>query len=213
MDSMNALNTLSLNDDVKGDVNTNHLDLFGQCGNSSKRCILASSKLKSVASSSWVAGGYWQKGMGVTSLSRSSSQSSGFGSVNSNFVPSREPSIRDIDKSSVNSDISQSHCNHNVNTTLSQTNPFFLSQSQDSVHNKFSLPQQTISKNFQCYENIIINQNLQEQNLNLKHNRFFNTKPLVFSFATVIMSPTWWPMLFGTSILLNVILLSTLFFH
>ncbi|XP_012222704.1 uncharacterized protein [Linepithema humile] len=78
-----------------------------------RRNILSPPKLRSVTQTSWVAGGYWQDGMMTTppspppiSLSRSSSQSSGFGSASSsNLAPSREPSVlNELDRCSVVSD-------------------------------------------------------------------------------------------------------------
>lgn len=87
-------------------------DLFRRSGIASgKRCILSPPKLRSVTQTSWVAGGYWQEGMmsGAPTLSRSSSQSSGFGSAgSSNFAPSREPSVHEFDRCSVVSDVTQS---------------------------------------------------------------------------------------------------------
>ncbi|XP_032674748.1 uncharacterized protein LOC116845779 [Odontomachus brunneus] len=85
-------------------------DLFRRSA-SSKRCILSPPKLRSVTQTSWVAGGYWQEGgmvSGAPTLSRSSSQSSGFGSAgSSNFAPSREPSVHEFDRCSVVSDVTQ----------------------------------------------------------------------------------------------------------
>ncbi|XP_011149618.1 uncharacterized protein LOC105189303 isoform X2 [Harpegnathos saltator] len=87
-------------------------DLFKRSSVASgRRCILSPPKLQSVTQTSWVAGGYWQEGMvsGVPTLSRSSSQSSGFGSAgSSNFAPSREPSVHEFDRCSVVSDATQS---------------------------------------------------------------------------------------------------------
>lgn len=79
---------------------------------STRRCILSPPKLRSVTQTSWVAGGYWQEGMmsGAPTLSRSSSQSSGFGSAgSSNFAPSREPSVHEFDRCSVVSDVTPSY--------------------------------------------------------------------------------------------------------
>ncbi|XP_034949746.1 uncharacterized protein [Chelonus insularis] len=117
-DSLKSLNNLSLNTNNQKQASknvkvfatrtygTSSPDLFQKSYKSShKDCILAPPKLKSVTQTSWVAGGYWQMGMDPPTLSRSSSQSSGFGSTGSNFGPSREPSIvNDVDKCSVVSD-------------------------------------------------------------------------------------------------------------
>ncbi|XP_012058705.1 PREDICTED: uncharacterized protein LOC105621876 [Atta cephalotes] len=82
---------------------TSSENLFKKSG-SKHRCILSPPKLRSVTQTSWVAGGYWQEGMMTTTLptlSRSSSQSSGFGSVgSSNLAPSREPSVHELDRCS-----------------------------------------------------------------------------------------------------------------
>lgn len=86
-------------------------DLFRRSSvTSGRRCVLSPPKLRSVMQTSWVAGGYWQESMmSAPTLSRSSSQSSGFGSVgSSNFAPSREPSVHEFDRCSAVSDITQS---------------------------------------------------------------------------------------------------------
>lgn len=79
-----------------------------------RRCILSPPKLRSVTQTSWVAGGYWQDGMMTATpptLSRSSSQSSGFGSVgSSNLAPSREPSVHEFDRCSVVSEATRWSC-------------------------------------------------------------------------------------------------------
>ncbi|XP_029162508.1 uncharacterized protein LOC114934061 [Nylanderia fulva] len=87
---------------------TNSENLFRR-SSSTRRYVLSPPKLRSVTQTSWVAGGYWQEGHAMTStpptLSRSSSQSSGFGSAgSSNFAPSREPSVHELDRCSVVSD-------------------------------------------------------------------------------------------------------------
>lgn len=87
---------------------TNSENLFRKSG-STRRYVLSPPKLRSVTQTSWVAGGYWQEGHVMTAtpltLSRSSSQSSGFGSAgSSNFAPSREPSVHELDRCSVVSD-------------------------------------------------------------------------------------------------------------
>lgn len=88
---------------------TSSENLFRKSG-STRRYVLSPPKLGSVTQTSWVAGGYWQEGHAMTAmtpptLSRSSSQSSGFGSAgSSNFAPSREPSVHELDRCSVVSD-------------------------------------------------------------------------------------------------------------
>ncbi|XP_072763318.1 uncharacterized protein [Anoplolepis gracilipes] len=84
-------------------------NLFRKSG-SNRRYVLSPPKLRSVTQTSWVAGGYWQVDASMMTatpptLSRSSSQSSGFGSAgSSNFAPSREPSVHELDRCSVVSD-------------------------------------------------------------------------------------------------------------
>lgn len=87
---------------------TSSENLFKKSG-SNRRYVLSPPKLRSVTQTSWVAGGYWQESHMMTAtpltLSRSSSQSSGFGSAgSSNFAPSREPSVHELDRCSVVSD-------------------------------------------------------------------------------------------------------------
>ncbi|XP_012534481.2 transmembrane protein 201 homolog [Monomorium pharaonis] len=85
---------------------------------SKRKCILSPPKLRSVTQTSWVAGGYWQEGMMTAAatpptLSRSSSQSSGFGSSvgSSNLAPpSREPSVHEFDRCSVVSEATRWSC-------------------------------------------------------------------------------------------------------
>lgn len=88
---------------------TSSENLFKKFGSGNRRYILSPPKLRSVTQTSWVAGGYWQEGHMMTAtpptLSRSSSQSSGFGSAgSSNFAPSREPSVHEFDRCSIVSD-------------------------------------------------------------------------------------------------------------
>lgn len=87
---------------------TSSENLFKKSG-SNRRYVLSPPKLRSMTQTSWVAGGYWQESHMMTAtpptLSRSSSQSSGFGSAgSSNFAPSREPSVHEFDRCSVVSD-------------------------------------------------------------------------------------------------------------
>lgn len=95
---------------------TSSENLFRKSGSaySKRRCILSPPKLRSVTQTSWVAGGYWQEGMMTATpptLSRSSSQSSGFGSVgSSNLASSREPSVHEFDRCSVVSEATRWSC-------------------------------------------------------------------------------------------------------
>ena len=117
-DSLASLNSLSLGNQTKSSssqspgvfetktYSTTSPDIFSrhQRANQCHRSILAPAKLRSVTQTSWVAGGYWQSGMDAPTLSRSSSQSSGFGSSGSNCGPSREPSLHEFDQCSVMSE-------------------------------------------------------------------------------------------------------------
>lgn len=116
-DSLTSLNSLSLGSNKKTTSNspkvfetkvygTNSSQLFSS-RYSQKRSILAPSKFQSMTQTSWVAGGYWQSGYDLpleTTLSRSSSQSSGFGSSSSNIGQSHEPSVLEFDQCSMVSD-------------------------------------------------------------------------------------------------------------
>ena len=118
-DSLNSLNFLSLGNKHKGSSSNfqqvfetktygNNLpEIFrNHTHRSVKHSILAPAKLRcAVTQTSWVAGGYWQSGLEPPlSLSRSSSQSSGIGSLSSNQFRSQEPSIPDFDRCSVVTD-------------------------------------------------------------------------------------------------------------
>lgn len=95
---------------------TSSENLFRRSGGAygKRRCVLSPPKLRSVTQTSWVAGGYWQEGMMTATpatLSRSSSQSSGFGSVgSSNLASSREPSVHEFDRCSVVSEATRWSC-------------------------------------------------------------------------------------------------------
>lgn len=137
-DSLTSLDSLSLGPQEKvstvcpkvfetkvyGNSNT---DIF----NRSSRSILAAPKLCSVTQTSWVAGGYWQTSLNVPLLSRSSSQSSGFGSLGSNFNPSREPSVSEFDRCSVTSDNSQSQLQTN---SFDKNSDLLNFQSRSNAH-------------------------------------------------------------------------------
>ncbi|KAJ8682828.1 hypothetical protein QAD02_018620 [Eretmocerus hayati] len=113
-DSLNSLNSLSLGSGPRSSSSSQSPNVFETkvYGTTSpdifcrrKPPILAPPKLRSLTQISWVAGGYWQSGLDIHTLSRSSSQSSGFGSTASNYGrPSREPSVQDFDRCSVLSD-------------------------------------------------------------------------------------------------------------
>ncbi|XP_058807607.1 transmembrane protein 201 homolog [Phymastichus coffea] len=115
-ESLNSLNSLSLGSQSKTLSNPSKVfetrvystaspDIFNkQHRYYPKRSILAPPKLHSLMQSSWVEDGYWHSSIDMPTLSRSSSQSSGFGSSGSNYGHSREPSIHEFDQCSVASE-------------------------------------------------------------------------------------------------------------
>ncbi|KAK0079892.1 hypothetical protein PV325_000659 [Microctonus aethiopoides] len=147
-ESLRTLSSLSLNETQQKQTLKNpkifETKMYGTSSNSDlfrrnckltsgRKFILAPPKLKSVSQTSWVAGGYWQTGMDSPTLSRSSSQSSGFGSAGSIFGPSREPSIvNDVDRCSNLSDVTQ--CCHNLQRqqSINPINTIYQHQSSSS---------------------------------------------------------------------------------
>lgn len=116
-DSLTSLNSLSLGSQAKSSPPNSHKvfetkvystaspDIFNkQHRYNQKRSILAPPRLNSVSHNSWISGGYWQSGIDMPTLSRSSSQSSGIGSSGSNYGHSREPSVHEFDQFSVASE-------------------------------------------------------------------------------------------------------------
>lgn len=234
-DSLCTFSTLCLSEDKPKRVakaakmferkvyNTKSSELFKKVNNtSSKRSILSPPKLKSVTQASWVAGGYWHDGIDIPTLSRSSSQSSGFGSAGSNFAPSREPSVHEFDQCSVISDATQSCCNtrpNNISTVVSYQQNLqhpFSEMRCPSGHQtvKFAspnlcTPQTLISQSCQRNSPIFMDQCLQGQNVNVSDIKNPSEMQMFPSHTTIVTSPVWLPALLCGSVILNIIVLCT----
>ncbi|KAG7207266.1 hypothetical protein KM043_008941 [Ampulex compressa] len=239
-DSLSTLSSLSLSEDLpkykiktpkvfeKKVYNGRTSDLFKRLTNvSSKKYILSPPKLKSVMQTSWVAGGYWQEGIDAPSLSRSSSQSSGFGSAGSNFAPSREPSVHEFDQCSVGSDAAYScHVSRpndmNSMGSLCQQNPSFsfvepkahlYAQAQNLSHvphQIFSTQPVFLSHNFQRNNSVFTDQSLKTQQINVSDVKGPSRMPMFPSHTTIVTSPVWLPALLCGSLVLNIIVLCTM---
>ncbi|XP_014612368.1 PREDICTED: uncharacterized protein LOC106791325 isoform X1 [Polistes canadensis] len=236
-DSMSTLSIFSSDDNVpncqirtpkifeKKIYSTVSPDLFKKSNNMfGKRNILSPPKLKSVTQTSWVAGGYWQEGMDTPSLSRSSSQSSGFGSVGSNCAPSREPSIHELDQCSIISDASLSYYGQKQNTVKSVKRfcqPIqsysFIKPKNPTCHQtlKFSqshlLPQQILTSHFaknnanydECYSQ-------QSKICTDEMENSMNTQQIIHSpYKTVSNNTFWLHALLCGSLLLNILAVCT----
>ncbi|XP_017890611.1 uncharacterized protein LOC108631283 [Ceratina calcarata] len=202
---------------------TNVSDLFKKSVVKSRH-VLSPPKLKSVTQTSWVAGGYWQEGIDPPlSLSRSSSQSSGFGSVVSNFGTSKEPSIHEFDRCSIMSDATQSY------RTVRQANsPVVGSSYQQSLHGP-RFPE-TINNHQFNY------QTMKRASANLSVSQTWNNSPFPIDqcpcpgqngvngsntkdhpseikfpshHATIVAGPVWLPALLCGSLVINIIVLCT----
>ncbi|XP_031838584.1 uncharacterized protein LOC116429606 [Nomia melanderi] len=233
-DSLSILSTLSLSEDkskytIKNKApkiferkvySTETSKLFKRLnGTLSKKNSLSPPKSKSVTQATWVTDGYWQDGMDPPSLSRSSSPSSGFGSVGSNFYPSREPSIHEFDQCSIMSDFNQSY-HITKQTNISPNRTFYQSSLQfpfpdlkNSVNNqaaKFTssnmyTPQklllfQTGQKNGSAF----MDQCLQTQTVNendIKNPSEIQTLPC---HTTVVTVPVWLSVVLCGSLILNI---------
>lgn len=159
--------------------------------------ILAPPKFKPT---SWVAGGYWQMGMNPSTLSRSSSQSSGFGSTGSNFGQSREPSVvNDIDRCSVLSDTTvYCYSTPNINSTNSSC------CSHLSSCRMTNQPQTICHNNYQYSNDWIINRNSSQQctpETSTCSNHSTN--------SVTTNSSSWLPALVCGSIFLNLVVFCT----
>ncbi|XP_015435539.1 PREDICTED: uncharacterized protein LOC107191099 [Dufourea novaeangliae] len=237
LSTLSTLSTLSLSEDKPKYTNktpnifkkkvysTRGSELFKKLnGVSSKKNILAPPKLKSVTQASWVAGGYWQDGIVPPTLSRSSSQSSGFGSVGSNFAPSREPSIHEFDQCSIMSDTTQScHVQRQNNispigTFYQQSLQFPLSEFKSSVNNqtlKFTLPnlytpqKLLVSQTGQKNGSLFMDQYLQAKNTNVSDIKNSSKMQMFPSHTTIVTSPVWLSALLCGSLILNIIVLCT----
>ncbi|XP_012258902.2 uncharacterized protein LOC105687667 [Athalia rosae] len=200
-------------------------DLFTKLNKSpNRKFVLSPPKLKSVTQSSWVAGGYWQAGMDVPTLSRSSSQSSGFGSIGSNFVHSREPSVyNDYDRYSVVSDMTQ--CCHmsrhlsanSLNSCCRQGSAFSFQRPDSPVNRQFSkVPTKTTVN----HQSMPLLQNLHQTDQhsrsqvtqvtsNNSDSRDVQEIPRQTIHTTVLTSPIWLPVLLCGSLVFNMIVLCT----
>ncbi|XP_034176199.2 uncharacterized protein LOC117602379 isoform X2 [Osmia lignaria lignaria] len=200
---------------------TSSLDLFKKSG---KRHILSPPKLKTVTQTSWVAGGYWQEDIDVPSLSRSSSQSSGFGSTCSNFAPSREPSVHEFDQCSVMSDVTQSYYTSRQSTvhpvgSFNQQNAYLsFSEPRNSVSNQtmkgaspnFYAPQPfVLPEAYRKSNSVYLDQSLQGQNMNVSDIKNPSEIQMFPSHTTIVTSPVWLPALLCGSLVLNIVVLCT----
>ncbi|XP_076634016.1 uncharacterized protein LOC143348079 [Colletes latitarsis] len=236
-DSLNTLSTLCLSENKpKCTIKTPKIfekkvysiessELFKKLNNTSgKKHILSPPKLKSVTQASWVAGGYWQDGIDPPSLSRSSSQSSGFGSTGSNFASSREPSVHEFDQCSVTSDgtqfyyISKQANISPIGSFCQQSLQFPYSELKNSINNhtmKFAssnlgTPKKLLlSQNLQTNGSLFMDQCLQGQNVNISDNKNSSGMQTFPSHTTIITSPVWLSALLCGSLILNIIVLCT----
>ncbi|KAL2720037.1 uncharacterized protein V1478_010303 [Vespula squamosa] len=234
-DSMSTLSIFSLDDNLpncqirtpkmfeKKVYSTVSSDLFKRSNNTfGKKNILSPPKLKSVTQTSWVAGGYWQEGMDAPSLSRSSSQSSGFGSVGSNCAPSREPSIHEFDQCSIISDASLPYYGHKQNTIKSvrrfcqpTQSCSFIKPKSPMCHQtlKFSqnhsFPQQTLTAHFPKNNAIFDECCLQHSKIctdEIGNSMNIQTYP---TYTTVSTNPIWLHALLCGSLILNMVVVCT----
>lgn len=202
---------------------TKSSELFKKSG---KRHILSPPKLKSVTQTSWVAGGYWQEGIDAPSLSRSSSQSSGFGSVSSNFGPSREPSIHEFDQCSVVSDTTQScytlrqnnspigsFCQQGLQFPSEPKNQSFNNQTVKLTSTNLCTSQMLLSQNNKRNNSIFMDQCSQGQNMNINDVKSPSEMQIFPSHTTIVTSPIWLPILLCGSLVLNIIVLCTILLH
>ncbi|KAI4492035.1 hypothetical protein M0802_010160 [Mischocyttarus mexicanus] len=235
-DSMSTLSIFSSDDNIrncqtripkifeKKIYSTVSPDLFKKSNNVfGKRNILSPPKLKSVTQTSWVAGGYWQEGMDTPSLSRSSSQSSGFGSVGSNCAPSREPSIHELDQCSIISDASLSYYGQKQNTVKSvkrfcqPTQSYsFIKPKSPTCHqtSKFSqshlFPQQMLMSHF-AKNNSNYDECFSQQSKICTDDRenSMNTPKIHSTYTTISTNIFWLHVLLCGSLLLNILAVCT----
>ncbi|XP_063975792.1 uncharacterized protein LOC135161802 [Diachasmimorpha longicaudata] len=229
-DSVRTLSNLSLNGreekiSISGSkvfetrtYGTTSPDLFKRNFQTSKKFILSPPKLKSATQNSWVAGGYWQMGIDRPTLSRSSSQSSGFGSTGSNFASSREASVvNDGDRYSVMSDTTLC-CNYinngsPVNSFCQYTSsPYRLMGPEIPI---CISPSPSLLSNGSC------GQVSQRTLCHSHHDQLIKNspgvmqqipeKPVCFNHpTTVFTSPVWLPALVCGSLVFNVIIFCTI---
>lgn len=196
---------------------TSSENLFRKSGSaySKRRCILSPPKLRSVTQTSWVAGGYWQEGMMTATpptLSRSSSQSSGFGSVgSSNLASSREPSVHEFDRCSVVSEATRWSCQTpRPSLVTRQDSPVPRPQSRYSdataSHSRV-VPSPTIravhnADDHQVQESCVHGPNVGDRNGSTPAYAGHHT-------TTIVASPGWLSALLCGSLILNMIVLCT----
>ncbi|KAK2575854.1 hypothetical protein KPH14_007228 [Odynerus spinipes] len=236
-DSMSTLSILSLDDTLsncqtrssqmfeKKIYNAASSDLFKKSNNTfGRKCILSPPKLRSVTQTSWVAGGYWQEGMDAPSLSRSSSQSSGFGSIGSNCAPSREPSIHEFDQCSIVSDASLPYYGPKQNSVNSvrrfcqppQSYSPFIRPKNPICHQtlKYSqghhpFPQQTLGTQFTKSNTVFddcCSQHSKGCTEEIRNSMNIQSYP---PYATVATNPVWLHALLCGSLILNMIVVCT----
>lgn len=235
-DSISTLSILSLDDNVsnyqrrspqifeKKIYSTVSSDLFKRSINtSSRKYILSPPKLRSVTQTSWVAGGYWQEGMDPPSLSRSSSQSSGFGSIGSNCAPSREPSIHEFDQCSIISDASLPYNSPKQNSIKSarrfyqpsQSYSPFIRPKNPACHQTLKFPQshpfsqQAFGTHFPKTNAVFdecCSQHSKVCTDEIRNSMSMQSYP---PYATVTASPFWLHALLCGSLILNMIVVCT----
>jgi len=226
-----SLSTLSLSDDSRKYNNnakmtakiferkiyntTSSENLFRKSNNTSnKRYILAPPKLRSVTQTSWVAGGYWQESMTTPStLSRSSSQSSGFGSAgSSNFAFSREPSVHEFDRCSVMSDGTRSCQTPYVTNLVRRSSPipqlrYSEAVMQSNYSSSISAP--LLHATTVCNTKNRLQENYISPDPDIEHSMSVYPSHT----TTIIASPGWLSAMFCGSLILNMIVLCTMLLH
>lgn len=162
-------------------------------------------------------------GMEPPSLSRSSSQSSGFGSAGSNFGPSREPSVlNDVDRCSVVSESPTICCLQQRPPSVSPVNSFCQHGSEYKVtrqefNNCPATNMMVSTANCSqhnatpvCHSYHINDQCLQSPNMNFNMIQRSPQVPTATTYpTTVVTSPTWLPALLCGSLVFNMIVFCT----
>lgn len=223
-DSIHNLSTLSLNQGYPEKLgktsnifetktysspNSALFNKYNAVSKNSRKSILTPSRLKSVANS-WTSDGYWQDGVDPSSLSRSSSQSSYFGSTGPNGESSRETPVYDFDQCSIVSGTLHCCCssqkqsqvsfngNCRFNSSFNRPASLTCNQLTDFTHN------QTLFNNSSPFLHLQAgNSTVQDQCM--KH---FQQTPICTGHTTVITSPFWLPLfLCYCTLIINIIVL------
>lgn len=192
---------------------TSSENLFKKSGNAycKRKYILSPPKLRSVTQTSWVAGGYWHEGMMTAmppTLSRSSSQSSGFGSVgSSNLAPSREPSVHEFDGCSVVSEATWWSCQtprlSRPVTRHDSPVPHPQSRYSDATGNHSrAMPTIRTMHNVNDHQENCVRGNIGDRNGSAPAYAGHHT-------TTIVTSPGWLSALLCGSLILNMIVLCT----